>query len=585
MANLNQQINNLKIKYLKNPVLTVSLFNEVLDLIGAMVGVDTSGIGGGSTTIVNNSMSATQIRDLLQTLKEKERLDVTAIKGITETIIVNDGTGRDYTLQEMIYHILDTIRDVNVDETYDGDGSRFLNDAGQYEYIDWNDIQNKITKTSQLINDGDGTSKYLTVADQVTILKNAVKMDTSIISGIQIEKIGNSDVKITTGSFVYNNYVSDEIRVENLTTELFVSVGSLNSSKTLAYIGLSVNKTIIIQYEPFSVEDRRTKLPIGFIEYQNMSIIAVNNHRINNKATLHQLHDFIQAIGVVNVSGNKIYPSTNLGLGKQAGWFFGSGINGTDYLKPNNLQSPVQNDIKFTIVDRVGRQLSSTTQLDVRNTMNSESIMSEIPDNHFSFCKISMNINFRWFYEYGDYTDLEMSNVVMNTSVFESCESVSNVSIYSLYVIFRKNILSTSTALLQNELMIVEDSGFGLLKQKLKYQDVIDALEYVPEDVKNKVTNLENPNDTTYPTTKAVVDYIDEVLDESTDDSQQFNFSGQSSMVFQHTIPHKVVAFVYVDVKEIMCDISYDNVNRTVSVNLSEPLTGYILIHRLKTSD
>lgn len=586
-----KQIENLKIKYLKNPVITVQLYNEILDLLLK--------IDGGSTTIIDNTkpnnggkqLTAIQIRDLLQTLIDENRLDASAIKNLSENIFVVDKEENTYTIQEMVFHLIDMINERDTDvpnEPILGDGNKFLNDQGQYVSITWENIINRITKTSQLKNDGNGTSEFITVAETDLLFKNVMRLDTSILSGLELTKISQTSFAIKSGSFLSKNYTDNKSEIVSVPNDTIGYVHSFDNTKKIAFIGMDINKNLVVRYEPFNLEDSRTILTIGMIEYDASQILSLSNQRINNRSTLLQLHDLMKAVGVINMSGNKVVPIGGRKFSKQQGTFFGSGLGGLDSFKPNTLNS-IESQIKYRVVNLNGSFGSEQIDFDF-SKFNKNGVISELTDGNYGFVKLTFTYAQKWFYEYGD-VDVPMMDLVLSKlSKFESHANVKKLSMYTIFVTFKKNIVNNVQALQDGDLLIIVGGTSGTSVQNITKQDVINALEYVPEDIENKKTNLENPNDTTYPTTKAVVDEFD-IVNDRVDNLEdlinnstiRYDFINQSHLEITHNfgVHDEIRAFVYVNGGEIICDIKYYNDTRLVNINFSEPLTGHVVIKRL----
>lgn len=184
---------NLKLQYHKSSKLTPDVFNSLVDLILS------------NLVVANSGETAVSIRNKLQTLFGDDRLDVSAIKNLTtdtgepfaaETpesirdklselvafdrldasaiknlIAANITYATSESSVVSLQTIIDQILAVSSIVIKTGDGNKFLNDHGDYVFINWSVIEGKPTKTSDFINDGeDGSSPFVTQTELETAL-------------------------------------------------------------------------------------------------------------------------------------------------------------------------------------------------------------------------------------------------------------------------------------------------------------------------------------------------------------------------------------------------------------------------------
>lgn len=193
MSDLITRAKNLKLQYNKSSQLTPDVFNSLVDLIISNLVVanpsetaisirnklqtlfgddrlDVSAIknivsGGAGTAETPES-----IRDKLQSLQSFSRLDATAIKNlIAANITYATSPSTTVSVQTIIDQILQSIQLIITD----GNGDKFLNDKGEYIFVDWSVIANKPTKTSDFTNDGsDSTDVYVEMTELLELLAN-----------------------------------------------------------------------------------------------------------------------------------------------------------------------------------------------------------------------------------------------------------------------------------------------------------------------------------------------------------------------------------------------------------------------------
>ena len=562
--------NAIKLSYLKSPVLTSSLFNQVIDLIIGLIrdsNHDHSG-GGGS-----GKMTPEEIRDALQTLINAQRLNASAIHDLaTNVIFTNPVTNVSANIITIVNDIIGLIN--NFIPVEDGDGLKFLNDQGEYIRIDWNSIINRPTNTSDFVNDGeDGSSPFITVDNAEVIILNKIKPETGVVEGMEISN-NVTLVEITAGSFVINNYSTNVIDYVN-STAFDISLSAFNLSKTYAWIGLTKSKTIVISYQEFSEIQRRSIAAIGYVEYSSTSFSFVKSIRPNTKATLHQLHDLMMIFGNKSISGNKIESLSGLKLNKSLGTYFGSGINGSNPLEPNKLFSDQQSNITFNYIYGNYRNIVISSNDVLTTFLGNGGNLNEFEDEKFGFTRFSMSVSGKWFAELSNEqyeTLLDAKNAALN---FDKILD-KPIILHTFYAAYQKNVQNINDGVADQLMELFDDTGSSISDLSITYQQVIDALDYVPEDEANKVTNFNNPNNTTYPTTLAVVNKINEEIENRPRRFIRFDFANQANLSISHTLKLPVKASIFINDKEALATIQY--VDQIVNVMMSKPKTGYVIV-------
>lgn len=564
---------SIKLSYLKSPVLTPDLFNRVIDLI--LRSINTSGGGGGGGTTIT-SMTPEEIRDALSTLQNEHRLNASSIHDLAENVIfTNPDNQQTVNVIQMVDYLLELIKHHEIEPGEDSD-IKFLNEQGNYVYIDWSVIQNRITKTSQLINDGeDGTSRYITI-DDIPVIVDKLSIDTGIVSGMELSNAGTL-IMVTPGSFAINNYETKIVDLINV-NEIIINLNSFDLTKSSATLFIDKNQKIIIKYSEPDNSDRRTNALLGYVEFTSTSFTFVKSIRPNLTSTLHQLYDVMYSIGNHSISGNAISSESGLTIQKTAGTYFGPGLNSTNQQDPNKLFIGNQHSPILTYIGNGFREVVHMSSDILTTFLMVDFALAPMQVDKFSFTKFSLSINQKW---YAELFDLQYDSIEEAKDNIGSLMSTLNRStiLQSFYIVYKYGITNISESEAIHEAEILDENG-QTINMRISYDAVINALGYVPENEANKVETLENANHTTYPTTLAVVEGVKSIID-SRINHEKHDFSNVTNFNINHALVPPVKAFVYVNNKEVLTTVTYDQINKMVTIYMTKPKTGYVLVESL----
>lgn len=564
----------IKLAYFKAPVLTPDLFNKVIDLIIRCI-KNSGGTPGGK-------MTPEEIRDALQSLVANERLSASAIKDLAENVIlINPDTNQPVNIIEMVDYLLEQIKNGGFPPG-PGTGELFFNDKGEYIAIDWSMIKNKITKTSQLENDGeDGSSRYIQANELGLILDQKVHPDTGIISGCEVIN-ATTRIQISSGEYIVNDYIAGIVYLHDIDSRE-IDVNSLDLTKSIAYIAYDKNKNIIIKYEEFTPEERRLNAVVGYVEYYNGISEYAKKIRPELTSPYHQLYDLLESIGTTIVSGNKVYSESGLKLSKTRGKFFGPSINPSSVLNPHTYVDIERHNFRLNYVyNNVNQNIVISDDVITTFRLSGGNFIP-LSTGTFGFTKMTYLLNGKWIAEMSELEFNTIDEAKDNIINFQSPITVYPKKLLSVFVIYKENITNLNTSISVNEAAIVDINAESIDSNAITYQQVINALGYIPENVANKAYNLQNPNHTTYPTTQAVVDGIQDAIDNLPTGEETHNFVNQSTITINYQIDSPVKAFLYVNGREAYTTIEYDQDNKVVNVLMKKQHSGYVIVKSMIT--
>ena len=280
------------------------------------------------------------------------------------------------------------------------------------------------------------------------------------------------------------------------------------TSGNITYIAINSSATIVQQATPFTNVQRRDYIILGAVIHSNLSTInLVNNISAPTNAGTNQLHDLMEAIGALNVDGNKITANgANLSINKTAGDIFKLGVNfANDWKNPHKLNLPLQTLATFRYRTQNGTEGANVTALnpalyDVAN------VLTAVPSNKFSIQTVTLFQTGAIRVQYGQatYATLSEAESAINTRTYNVEPNIAANGITRAYIILKNTATSLQNA---SDTKIVEAGKFGNVGGSggaITLDAIVAALGYTPENVANKSGTL-TASSTLYPTNNAVI--------------------------------------------------------------------------------
>lgn len=526
MIPINVRKQNIKLAFSKTRTLTTELLDAIVDLISSE----------GSSV-----MSAEQIRNSLSSLLGENRLDASSVKNISTNIVLTFGS-ETFTLQEIVSQLLFDVNQLSTVShehanksildsiTASGDGSEYLNNAGEYSLIDWLSIVNQPTtflpspheheivditdfptNVSHFSNNGDGSSPYDTVQSVTDKLLHKSTLPTGFISGLQlsINALDSTKFDISSGYYAITDYTN----MHDAQTEIVQCPGfeaiepTYLSSSIITYLALDINQTIIQSSTPFSNTDRRQYAILGAVIHSNLSVInVVNEIKAPIIDTANQLHDLMQVVGRLNISGNTYTANgTNLAIDKSSGAVFGFGINAQDYTNPHILNIAEQIALTFRYRLRDGTEYTDVSSINP-NQYDNSGVLSTVNNNRFTIQHIVLFQSGLTRIQYGqhEYLNITEAEQSISTEDFDIEQNIATNSIFRSYLIVKKGCTALTNATEAKFIPVDKWGNTVTGGVSLTYDTITTALGYVPENVANKAEDFSVVNHTKYPTVQAV---------------------------------------------------------------------------------
>lgn len=317
---------------------------------------------------------------------------------------------------------------------------------------------------------------------------------------------------VSAGIGIISNFTDPENPVSTIinfpaftaVTPTYLTAGNIT------YIAINSTPAIVMQASPFTPDQRRDLIVLGAVVHSNLTNInVVNNISAPSNAVGNQLHDFIEAVGALNLTGNKYSANgANLALNKSAGTIFKFGVNfATDWKNPHELSQSSGTALTFRYRTQDGTE--GTDRINLNPALyDLNNVLTTVPNNKFTIQTVTMFQTGLTRIQYGQnvYDDIQSAQAAIFTRDYNVEANIKENGITRAYIIVKNNATS-----LQNtaDSRIVEAQKFGGIASggvALTFANVVAALGYTPENIANKSNSYTASSTTSYPNTKALVD-------------------------------------------------------------------------------
>ena len=380
---------------------------------------------------------------------------------------------------------------------------------------------NGVSTSTTKINtqEADGQINYIDAMNLPvpTSVINAIKQKADLSTGLLkngLISINTDPTKfnISAGIGIISNFDDPENPVSTIisfpaftgVTPTYLLTGNIT------YIAINSTPAVVMQATPFTDTQRRDLIILGAAVHSNLTNInVVNNISAPSNAIGNQLHDFMEAVGALNITGNKYSANgANLSLNKSAGTIFKFGVNfATNWKDPHVLSQSSGTALTFRYRTQNGTEGSDVTVInpalyDVAN------VLTAVPNNKFSIQTVTMFQTGLTRIQYGQnvYDDLASAQAAIFTRDYNVEANIKENGITRAYIIVKNNATSLQNA---TDSRIIEAQKFGGVASggvALTFANIVSALGYTPENVANKSDSFTASSSTTYASTKALVD-------------------------------------------------------------------------------
>lgn len=337
-------------------------------------------------------------------------------------------------------------------------------------------------------------------------------LSTGLIKNGLIQIGTSTTFNITAGIGVISNFDDPENPTSTIVSfPAFTGITpTYLTSGNITYVAINSSATVVMQASPFTDIQRRDLIILGAVVHSNLSTInTVNNISAPTNSGTNQLHDLMEAIGSLNISGNKYTANgANLLLNKSAGDIFKLGVNfANNWKDPHKLNIASGTALSFRYRTQNGTEGSDVTVLNpaVYDVAN---VLTAVPSNRFSIQTVTLFQTGLTRIQYGQATYATMSEAEasITTRSYNVEANIAANGITRAYIILKNNTTSLQNA---SDCKIVEAGKFGNVSGSggaITLDAIIAALGYTPENLANKSDSYTVSSSITYSSTKALVD-------------------------------------------------------------------------------
>jgi len=360
--------------------------------------------------------------------------------------------------------------------------------TGQEQEFDYgiknNSTQTVTTPTYLGTVGADGTYGKILLAD---LQGKKSFLSTGLIkNGLISTNVDPTKFNITAGIGIISNFDDPENPTSTLVnfpaftgiTPTYLLTG------TITYVAINSTPAVVMQATPFTPEQRRSLIILGAVIHSNLTNInVVNNISAPSNSSTNQLHDFIEAVGALNLTGNKYTANgANLQLNKSAGTIFKMGINfANDWKNPHSLAQTAGTSLTFRYRTQNGTEGSDRINLDPA-LYDLNNILTSVPNNKFTIQTVVMFQTglTRILYGQNVYDDLASAKAAVFTRQFVIEPNSLENGIIRGYIIMKNTTTSLQNA---SDAEILEAQKFGGVASggiALTLANIVSALGFTP---------------------------------------------------------------------------------------------------------
>lgn len=320
-------------------------------------------------TVSNNKSFQDNKNTLLDSVDADLQLQITNNK--------NDSESRDTALDLRIDNLTNIVDQNKVDQLVkDTDQDSVIATKAAITYVDSQIANTEAyadSKVQQTVSDGvtDSAPSQDAVHDRLQVKQN---LPTGYLTGWQlsVNTLDNTKFDIAAGSGNITDFTDlsgIQPQIKQTLTPLTGLTPQFLLTHPASYIAFDKDLNVVQSSSPFTNEDRRTLMILGSVIHSNNTFINVTNElKAPIVAPTNQLHDFMLAVGSMNLTGNELVPNgNNLSLNITAGSVFKMGINASNQFNPHILNTVLRTAPAFNYRLRNSVEYASTTVLDPTN--------------------------------------------------------------------------------------------------------------------------------------------------------------------------------------------------------------------------
>ena len=372
-----------------------------------------------------------------------------------------------------------------------------------------------------------------------------------IKSGVISINGDNTKYNVSAGIGIITNFDDPENPTSTIVNfpAVVAKTPSYLTTSNITYVAINSSGTVTESATPFTPEQRRTLIILGAVIHSNLTNInVVNNISAPTNASTNQLHDLMEAIGALNLSGNKFGPNNaNLLMNKSAGTIFKLGSNFVnDWKNPHVLGQGALTGLTFRYRTQNGTEGADVTSINP-NVYDLNNVLTAVPSNRYSIQTITLFQSGLVRVQYGQetYGSLSEAEAAISTRSYAVESNIALNGITRAYLLVKEGSTSlTNTA----NAKFVDAGKFGSITSgggAITLASIIAALGYTPENDANKQNSLATDGSgVKYPTVDAVNTKVSNI-DNTSDLNKPISTATQTALNLKENTANKNIANGY----------------------------------------
>ena len=372
-----------------------------------------------------------------------------------------------------------------------------------------------------------------------------------IKSGVISINGDNTKYNVTAGIGIITNFDDPENPTSTIINfpAVVAKTPSYLTTSNITYVAINSSGTVTESATPFTPEQRRTLIILGAVIHSNLTNInVVNNISAPTNASTNQLHDLMEAIGALNLSGNKFSANNaNLLMNKSAGTIFKLGSNFVnDWKNPHVLGQAALTGLTFRYRTQNGTESSDLTSINP-NVYDLNNVLTAVPSNRYSIQTITLFQSGLVCVQYGQntYATISEAEAAISTRNFNVESNIALNGITRAYLLVKEGTTSLSNP---TDAKFVDAGKFGSITSgggAITLASIIAALGYTPENDANKQNSLATDGSgVKYPTVDAVNTKVSNI-DNTSDLNKPISTATQTALNLKENTANKNTANGY----------------------------------------
>lgn len=355
------------------------------------------------------------------------------------------------------------------------------------------------SKVQQTVNDGvtDSAPSQDAVHDRLQVKQN---LPTGYLTGWQlsINTLDNTKFDIAAGSGIITDF-TDLAGIQPQIKQTLTPLTGLSPQFLLthpsSYIAFDKDLNVIQSSTPFTNEDRRTLMILGSVIHSNNTFINVTNElKAPIVAPTNQLHDFMLAVGAMNLNGNELVPNgNNLSLNITAGSVFKMGISASNQFNPHIINTVLRTAPAFNYRLRNSTEFASSAFLDPTNYDLNGVRTALSNNNRWSIQRFYLFQSGLMRAQYGqaEYTSYQNALNSLLSEPFQTEQNIKDNGLLIGRIILKKTCtdLITDISLGIASIHVADKFGNTSAISPVTSAAIISALGYTPASTRKTVNN------------------------------------------------------------------------------------------------